>query len=57
MVLVCVSVRSSILAPGAQTAGPIGTNETPFDAPEEPKDDEANRGVIGATWHVPPAAA
>ena len=56
-VCVCLSVCPSILEPGAQTAGPIGTGEAPFDAPKRRKDDGANRGVIGTTWHVPRAAA
>ena len=52
-----MSVCPSILANGARTAGLIGTGEGPFDAPERRKDDGANRGVIGTTWHVPRAAA
>ena len=51
----CLSARSSILAPGAQTAGLIGTGEAPFDVPERRKDDGASRGAIDATWHVPRA--
>ena len=54
-VSVCVCVRSSILAPGARTAGPIGTGEGLFDAPDRQKDDGANRVAIGARWHVPRA--
>ena len=57
VVFVRVSVCSSISASGARSAGPIETGEAPFDAPERRKDDGANRGVIGTTWHVPRAAA
>ena len=49
-------VCPSIFAPGAQTAGPIGTGEAPFDAPERRKDDGANCRVIGGTSLVPRAA-
>ena len=45
-----MSVCPSIWAPGAKTAGPIGTGETPFDALERWKDAGANRKAIGATW-------
>ena len=55
MEFVCLSVCLSILAPGGQTAGPIGTGEAPFDAPERRKDDGANSGAIGGKWHVKPA--
>ena len=56
---VCVSVFvcPSILAPGARKAGQIGTGEAPFDAPEWRKDDGANRGAIGGTWHMSRVAA
>ena len=40
-----------------RTAGPIGTGETPFDAPERRTDDGANFGAIDAAWHVPRAIA
>ena len=53
IVFVCVSVSlcvcSSILAPGARTAGPIGTGEELFDATEQRKDDGANHGAISGT--------
>ena len=49
---VSLCVCPSILAPGARTAGPIGTGEGSFDVPERQKDDGANCGAIGATWHV-----
>ena len=49
---VCVCVCPSILAPAARTAEPIGTGEAPFDAPKRRKYDGANRGAIGARWHV-----
>ena len=53
----CLCVYSSILVPGAGTGGRIGTGETPFNAPERRKDAGNNRGVIGATWHLPRATA
>ena len=48
----CVSVCPSILAPGARTAGPIGTGVGSFDATERWKDDGANCKAICATLHV-----
>ena len=53
IVFVCLCVCSSIFAPGARTAELIGTSGISFDAPEQRKDDGANRGAIGATWQVP----
>ena len=50
-------VCPSILAPGARTAGPIGTGEGSFDAPERRKDDGDKNGVIGTLWHEPRAGA
>ena len=52
-----MSVCPSIFASGARTAGPIGTGEYPFDAPERRKDDGNGLGPIGCTWHVPRAIA
>ena len=49
MVVACMCVSSSILAPGERTAKPIGTGDSLFDAPELRKDDGAYRGAIGAT--------
>ena len=56
-VFVCVSVCPSVLARGAQTAGPIGTGVAPFDAPIRRNDDGADLGSVGATCHVPRGAA
>ena len=52
MVFVCLCVHSSILAPGARTAKPIGTGDGLFDAPDLRKDDGVYCGVNGATCHV-----
>ena len=48
---------SAIFASVARTAFPIGTGESPFDAPERQTDNGAVFGAIGATWHVPQAIA
>ena len=43
--------------PGARPAGPVGTCEYSFDAPERRKNDGASCIPIGCTWHVQRAIA
>ena len=45
-------VCRSVIGIGAQTAGPIGTGEVPFDAPEQRKDYGNNFRVTSGMWHV-----
>ena len=45
-VCMCFCVHSATFTPGAKAAGPIGTDEIPFDKQERWKDDGANR----ETW-------
>ena len=54
---VCLSVCSSTLAAGAQTAGSIGAGVVPFDAAVRRNDDGDGPESVGATWHVARAAA
>ena len=42
-------VCRSIIGIGARTAGPAGTGEAPFDAPEQPKDYGDNFRVTSAS--------
>ena len=48
-------VCPSIIGMGARTAGPNGTGEASFDAPERRKDYDDSFTVTSVMWHVPRA--
>ena len=60
MVFVCQSVSQyvcpSTLVNSARTAGLIGTEVVPIDAPKRRNDADADPGSIGGTCHVARAA-